>query len=266
MPVCLKGAFLSTISGSAMKNSIISATCNTDFPDKAFLDLLAFNEKMAELGRISAGIIHEVNTPLSVIISAAQLVMQEDGVPDAALEMVERIHQEAQRLSQMTRGILSFARRNDDADDEIDVCRLIHEVITFLRYEIGKRSIEVEECYDEQIPFLTGASNKLRQVLLNLTMNGLQAMGHGGRLCFSCHLGVGGETVISISDTGPGISAENITRIFDPFFTTKKEGEGTGLGLFVSRNLISELQGVLSVVSKPGAGTTFIITFPPPFS
>ena len=75
-----------------MKNSILATTSNADLPDKEFLDLLAFNEKMAELGRISAGIIHEVNTPLSVIISAAQLVMQEEGLPEAALEMVERIH------------------------------------------------------------------------------------------------------------------------------------------------------------------------------
>ncbi len=246
-----------------MKNSILSTTFNAEFPDKAFLDLLAFNEKMAELGRISAGIIHEVNTPLSVIISAAQLVMLEEGVPEAALEMVERIHQEAQRLSQMTRGILSFARRNDDAHGEIDVCRTIHEVVTVLRYEIGKRSIKVEEKYEQHLPFLPGGGNRLRQVILNLTMNALQAMAPGGRLSISCCLGSGGGTEIRIGDTGPGIPPEVLDQIFDPFYTTKKEGEGTGLGLFVSRNLVSELDGVLSVCSLWGAGTTFTITFPP---
>ncbi len=249
-----------------MKNSIFHTRSDADLPDKAFLDLLAFNEKMAELGRISAGIIHEVNTPLSVIISAAQLVMQEEGMPEAALEMVERIQQEAQRLSRMTRGILSFARRDDDSAGEIDICRTIHEVVTFLKYEIGKRSVQVEELYEEHLPLLPGGGNRLRQVILNLTMNALQAMGRGGRLSISCSLGTNGGTDIRISDTGPGISPDSMAFIFDPFYTTKKEGEGTGLGLFVSRNLVTELDGSLSAQSLPGAGTTFTITFPPPVS
>jgi two-component system NtrC family sensor kinase len=246
-----------------MKNSILATTSNAALSDKALLDLLAFNEKMAELGRISAGIIHEVNTPLSVIISAAQLVMQEDGVPEAALEMVERIHQEAQRLSQMTRGILSFARRNDDSSGEIDICQTIHEVVMLLKYEIGKRSVKVVEEYDDRIPSLPVGGNRLKQVLLNLVMNALQVMEGGGRLTLSCSLGADGSTEIRIADTGPGIPAESISRIFDPFYTTKKEGEGTGLGLFVSRNLIQELNGSLTVHSMLGEGTTFTITFPP---
>jgi signal transduction histidine kinase len=250
--------------GFAMKNSILATTLTESYPDKTFLDLLAFNEKMAELGRVSAGIIHEVNTPLSVIISAAQLVMQEEGVPEAALEMVERIHAEALRLSQMTRGILSFARRDDDSSGEVDVCHTSHEVVRFLRYEIGKRSILVEESYDDHLPLLPGGGNRLKQVLLNLVMNGVQAMGQGGRLSLACTLNEQGDTEIRVSDTGPGIPPETLSRIFDPFYTTKKDGEGTGLGLFVSRNLVSELHGCLSVLSLPGVGTTFTISFPSP--
>ena len=246
-----------------MKNSILAATTNTDLPDKRFLDLLAFNEKMAELGRISAGIIHEVNTPLSVIISAAQLVMQEEGVPVAALEMVERIHQEAQRLSQMTRGILNFARRNNESAGEIDIGQTIHEVVTLLNYEIRKRSVKVVEEYDELVSLLPVGGNRLKQVLLNLVMNALQAMGTGGRLILSCSLSATGAAEIRITDTGPGIPPDVIALIFDPFYTTKKEGEGTGLGLFVSRNLVEELGGLLTVHSVPGEGTTFIISFPP---
>ena len=247
-----------------MKNSILATTSNAVLSDKALFDLLAFNEKMAELGRISAGIIHEVNTPLSVIISAAQLVMQEEGMPESALEMVERIHQEAQRLSQMTRGILSFARRNDDSSGEIDICQTIHEVVTLLKYEIGKRSVKVVEEYDDRIPSLPVGGNRLKQVLLNLVMNALQVMEGGGQLTLSCSLGADGSTEIRIVDTGPGIHPDSIARIFDPFYTTKKEGEGTGLGLFVSRNLVQELDGSLTVHSMHGEGTTFTITFPPP--
>ena len=246
-----------------MKNSILTTKSNLALSDKAVLDLLAFNEKMAELGRISAGIIHEVNTPLSVIISAAQLVMQEEGVPEAALEMVDRIHQEAQRLSQMTRGILNFARRTDGTAGEIDICQTIHEVVSLLNYEIGKRSVKVVEEYDERVQPLPVGGNRLKQVVLNLVMNALQAMGEGGRLTLSCYLKADGCTEIRIVDTGPGIPQDLLTRIFDPFFTTKKEGEGTGLGLFVSRNLVEELDGSLTADSLPGEGTTFTIIFPP---
>ena len=246
-----------------MKNNLLATPSNAEFPDKKFLELLAFNEKMAELGRIAAGIIHEVNTPLSVIISAAQLVMQEEGVPEAALEMVIRIHQEAQRLSQMTRGILNFARRNDESSGEIDICQTIHEVVTLLNYEIGKRSVKVVEEYDDRVLPLPEGGNRLKQVILNLVMNALQAMGSGGRLNLSCSLGVDGGTEIRVADTGPGIPPDSVENIFDPFYTTKNEGEGTGLGLFVSRNLVEELDGSLSVHSVPGEGTTFTITFPP---
>jgi signal transduction histidine kinase len=246
-----------------MKNSILATTSNMNFPDRKFLDLLAFNEKMAELGRISAGIIHEVNTPLSVIISAAQLVMQEEGVPEAALEMVERIHLEAQRLSHMTRGILNFARRNDDCSGEIDICQTIHEVVTLLDYEIKKRSVKVLEEYDDRVPLLPIGGNRLKQVMLNLVMNALQAMGGAGLLTLSCARKADGCTEIRISDTGPGIPPDSVERIFDPFYTTRGEGEGTGLGLYISRNLIEELDGSLTAHCLPGEGTTFTILFPP---
>ena len=122
----------------------------------------------------------------------------------------------------------------------------------------------MEERYDDHLPMLPGGENRLKQVILNLTMNAVQAMSRGGKLSVSCSLAPDGCTEIRISDTGPGIPPESISRIFDPFYTTKKEGEGTGLGLFVSRNLVKEMDGSLSVRSLPGAGTTFTITFAPP--
>jgi signal transduction histidine kinase len=99
--------------------------------------------------------------------------------------------------------------------------------------------------------------------MLNLVMNALQAMGGAGLLTLSCALKADGCTEIRISDTGPGIPPDSVERIFDPFYTTKGEGEGTGLGLFVSRNLIEELDGSLTVHSLPGEGTTFTVLFPP---
>lgn len=245
-------------------SSSVTAQLKPDLQDSSLMNLVAFNEKMAELGRISSGIMHEINTPLSVIVSAAQLVMQEDDIPDAARELVERIHQEAQRLSRMTRGILSFARRDDDEAGETDLSRTIHEVVLLLRYEIGKRSVEVEEWYDEIVPLLPVGRNRIKQVVLNLAMNALQAMDGGGRLTLSCMLGSDGAPEIRVTDTGHGIPAANVSRIFDPFFTTKDEGEGTGLGLFVSKSLVEAMGGTLTIQSQIGAGTSFTIRLPAP--
>lgn len=230
---------------------------------REYLDLLAFNEKMAELGRISVGVVHEINTPLSVIVSASQLVMLEDDLPDSVRELVERIRDEAQRLSQMTKGLLSFSRQQDDPTGETDINQTMHDVIVLLKYEIQKRSVRVVEQYDDRIPLLPFSGNRLKQVFINLTMNALQAMDGRGVLSLITSLGEDGSIELRLADTGPGIPSGIISRIFDPFFTTKPEGEGTGLGLYVSRSLVEAQGGSMAVKSAPGAGTEFFITFPP---
>jgi two-component system NtrC family sensor kinase len=230
--------------------------------DERLLEQLAFNEKMAELGKLSAGIVHELNTPLSVIVSAAQMILREENLPEFSREMVERIDMEAQRLAQLTKGVLSFARREEEEAAEADVNQILREVMAFLKYEAQKRSITVIEELDYHLPTILANGNRLKQIFINLVMNALQAMESGGALLLRTAVVDDLAIEIQIADTGTGIPEDLLETIFEPFFTTGKEGKGTGLGLFVTRAIVERLGGRIAVQSALGEGTTFAITLP----
>jgi signal transduction histidine kinase len=230
--------------------------------DERLLEQLAFNEKMAELGKLATGMVHELNTPLSVIVSAAQMILRENDLSEFNREMLERIDLEAQRLSQFTKGLLSFARRSDEAATESDLNQVLQEVMKFLRYEAQKRSISVIEELDYHIPPVLADANHLKQVFINLIMNALQAMEQGGMLLLRTLQPNDTTVEIQIADTGTGIPGEALGRIFEPFFTTKKEGSGTGLGLFITRTIVERTGGRIRVQSVAGEGTTFTLSFP----
>lgn len=225
------------------------------------LKQLAYNEKMAELGRISAGIVHELNAPLSVITSAAQIILREEDVSEFVREMVGRIKSEAQRLAQLTRGLLTFGRQ-DDATEDTDINLAVEFILDFLTYEAAKRGVSVLRNLDYHLAAIRMDSNLLKQILLNLIMNSLQAMENGGgKLLVETSATAEGATCIVIADTGPGIPDGAETRIFEPYFTTKKPGEGTGLGLFVTKTLVENMGGRIEVRSRRNKGTTFTVTF-----
>jgi signal transduction histidine kinase len=230
--------------------------------DEEFLAQLAHNEKMAELGQLATGMIHEVNTPLSVIVSAAQLILREGEVPDFVREMVERIDLEAQRLSEFTRGVLTFARTGERSDEEADVNEVLREVMVFLRYEARKRSITVIEELDHDLLPVAADRNRLKQIFINLIMNAFQAMEQGGALSVRTSMPDDRTVRIEIADTGKGIPPERIDRIFEPFYTTRKAGEGTGLGLYIVGKIVEVMAGRIEVSSRVGEGTTFAITLP----
>ncbi|SNB45195.1 sensor histidine kinase [Geobacter sp. DSM 9736] len=243
-----------------MENLLATYLEPEDGDTERFLDQLAVNEKMSELGRLTAGIVHELNTPLSVIVSAAQLILRERDVPEYVAELVERIGVEAQRLAQLTRGILSFAG-NGGGSCEADINDVLREVMTFLKYEAQKRSITVTESLDYSLPAITTDSNRLKQIFINLIMNALQAMEGGGNLKLQTTWG-NGRAEIVVADSGPGIPVEHLHLIFDPFFTTKAPEKGTGLGLYITKRLTESLGGDIRVNSTPGRGATFVISFP----
>jgi len=223
---------------------------------------LAYNEKMAELGKISAGVVHELNAPLSVIISASQMIMREEGVPDVVLEMIARISSEAQRLSQLTKGLLHFSS-HDESISEVDLNLTIDFILNFLNFEAARRAVVVLKRLDYTLPAVRLDANILKQILLNIIMNALQAMEDvGGKLLVETAASESGEVIFVIADNGPGIPAEAIDRIFERYFTTKKLGEGTGLGLFVTKNLVENMGGKIEVMSRNGGGTTFTVTLP----
>jgi signal transduction histidine kinase len=230
--------------------------------DENVLDRLAWNEKMAELGQLAVGMVHELNTPLSVIVSAIQLILREEGLTPQVKEMVERIETEAQRLSLFTRGLLSFARKSDEPVCEVDVNQVLREVICFLKYETQKRCIAVVEDFDFRIPSLYADINRMKQIFINLIMNSIQAMETGGSLLLRSFPSDAHAVSVQIADTGSGISPHSLDQIFDPFFTTKKTGQGTGLGLFITKKLVESFSGAISVESREGEGTCFTVTFP----
>src|SRR5512138_1309723 len=137
---------------------------------------------MAELGRLSAALLHELNTPLSVIVSAAQMTLREDGLSDFVREMIGRIDIEAQRLSQLSRGMLCFSRRDDAGEETVDLVKVLQEIMQFLRYEAQKLSVTVIEEFDYDLPPAAASANRIKQVVINLVMNAIQAMGSGGTL------------------------------------------------------------------------------------
>ncbi len=223
---------------------------------------LAYNEKMAELGKISAGVVHELNAPLSVIISAAQMILREEGVPGAVMEMVSRISSEAQRLSHLTKGLLNFSS-HDETVGEVDLNLTVDFILNFLNYEAARRGVVVLRQLDYTLPVIRLDANLLKQILLNVIMNALQAMENdGGKLLVETTTAGSDHICFIITDNGPGIPPEAIGRIFDRYFTTKKPGEGTGLGLFVTKSLVENMGGIIKVTNRNGGGTTFTITLP----
>ncbi len=228
---------------------------------KRLLEQTIQSEKLAEVGRLSAGIAHEVNNPLAVILYAAQLLQREEDLSAFQREMAERIESEANRLKTLTGGLLSFSRAKETVRRESDLNEILRDVMRLVRYELNRHSIRLAESYAD-LPLIHVDPNKLKQVFINLVMNATHVMSEGGELRVSTSVITGGEVEAAIGDTGPGIPPEIRTRIFEPFFSTKKEGEGTGLGLYISRNIIAEHEGRLLVESEEGKGTVFRVILP----
>lgn len=228
-----------------------------------FLDSLAGAVLMADLGRLSSRIIHELDTPLSVIVSAAQLILQEEGTPLQVTELVERIRAEVQRLAKLARDADHFTAGESGAvGDEIDLNSVLREVLPLLKCEAQKRTITVIEAYDYEIPPIRADLLRLKQIFVIIIMNALQAMERDGFLTIRTFCQLDGEVCASFSDSGPGIGRDILPFIFEPFFTTRSAGGGTGLGLFIARKLVERCEGTIVVESSPGNGATFSVTFP----
>jgi signal transduction histidine kinase len=245
-----------------MDNSFSRYVAQDGQCEEKIIKQLAFNEKMAELGRLSAGIVHEINTPLSVIAAASQMVLKEAGLSEFVMEMVERIESEAQRLAQLTKGILSFSREESGVDGEADINNTLSEVMTLLKYEAQKRSITVIEEFDFQLPPVNADPDRLKQIFINIIVNALQAMTGTGQLQLQTSRYDDFFVTVRIKDTGHGIPAEVMKKIYEPFYSTKQAEEGTGLGLYITMKIMQALGGRIEVASVEGEGSCFTLFFP----
>lgn len=229
---------------------------------KQLLDQTIQSEKLAEIGRLSAALAHEVNNPLAVIVYAAQLLLREEEVSPFQLELLERIESESERLKALTGSLLSFSRDGEAPRRITDLNEVLGDVLRLIRYEFIRRGVSLHEDLGS-VPLVTADPNRIKQVFINLAMNAAQALPAGGMLTVRSGRSGTGDVEVVFADNGPGIPEPLRERIFEPFFTTKKSGEGTGLGLYICRTIVQEHEGRLLAESPPGGGAVFRLLLPP---
>ncbi|MBG0788923.1 MAG: GHKL domain-containing protein [Desulfovibrionaceae bacterium] len=227
------------------------------------------SSKMASLGKLAAGVAHEVNNPLSIIRESAGWIrdiindgeLGEGPAVDDLQEAIGDIDRHVERARTVTHRMLGFARRMEPLHEDVDLNMLANQTASFLENETRHRDIQVECKLDQDLPLITTDPDQLQQVILNLLENAIDAIDENGTITLSTTR-AGDRVALEISDTGAGISQELLPKVFDPFFTTKAAGEGTGLGLSIVYSALNKLGGTIDVRSEPGRGTTFTISLP----
>jgi len=219
------------------------------------------SEKLATVGRMAAGIAHEINNPLTGLLTFEHLLKDEEGLSMKGREYLDIMYKETSRMREIVMGLLNFARESSPEMAPLDVNEVIGQWLTLLRSQKEFDDIVIQEKLDPDLPRVLADENQLQQVLVNLSLNACEAMTNGGTLII-CTRAKDENVVISIEDTGCGIRQEDLEMIFDPFFTTKPVGKGTGLGLSVSYGIIRQHGGIMKVNSQEGRGTTFTILLP----
>ncbi|MDH3329533.1 MAG: DUF3365 domain-containing protein [Desulfobulbaceae bacterium] len=216
------------------------------------------NEKMAALGRLTAGIAHEINNPLGGMQNCIAAIEDEPENGEMRERYLQLLKKGLSRIGHTVRQLLNFGRQEPLKLRQVDVDGFIRECFELLEY--GLKNVELT--FDLNSGGIHSIdAEALKQVLVNLGLNGVQAMPEGGKLEIGCHK-IPGALEITVADKGVGIAPEHLPRIFDPFYTTKEVGEGTGLGLSVSYALIRRMRGNIKVASEPGQGTVFTIRLP----
>lgn len=218
-------------------------------------------EKMAGFGSFAAGIAHDMNNPLQLILGMAENLADEtdlEAVHAQALDIIDAV----KRTTAICRDLTSYSRRTSVRQDGlINVNSKLDEALKIARYAVALQDIEIRKRYQPDA-VVKGNPDKLLHVFVNLITNAVQAMEHHGTLTLETTAAAGGGTQVRVSDTGCGIAPELLTRIFEPFYTTKPPGKGTGLGLYNIKNVIQHMHGTIEVESHVDQGSIFTLTFP----
>ena len=224
---------------------------------------LVKSEKLATVGLLSSGIAHELRNPLNIIETARYGIEEiESGLSPEALKKLRIIKRNVLRASGIINNLLHFSRHSDFEREKIDAEKLIDATLSLLEKEISERHIMLQTQYAKVLKTFF-SKDSLKQVFLNIILNAIQAMPNGGTLQISTSISSDGQwIVVSFSDSGYGVAKQNLPHVFSPFFTTKKSGEGTGLGLYISYSIIKREGGDISLTSREGVGTTFVVKLP----
>ena len=224
---------------------------------------LVSSEKMASLGKLAAGIAHEINNPLGGILIYSSLLMEDLPPDDPKKPDLEKIVQEAGRCKEIVKSLLEFARQTEPKKESVDINRAITGGLFFLENQALFHNIRITKRLDPSLPWVIGNAGQLKQVFLNIIINAAEAMHGSGELTLTTFPSPDHTSIfMEFTDTGEGIPEENLSRIFEPFFTTRDVGKGTGLGLATSYGIVESHGGKIGVKSKVQEGTTFTIELP----
>jgi PAS domain S-box-containing protein len=225
-------------------------------------------DKLSSIGLLAAGVAHEVNTPLAVISTYAQMLSKQVGDDEQKSRMLDKISRQTFRASEIVNSLLNFSRTTSSELGEVQLNKVIQETLSLLEHQMKKSAIEVRVMLDPDLDPVKGNAGKLQQVFLNLFINARDAMeqatpaGRGKSVLEVVSRRGENGVEVDVIDTGSGIAPEHLSRIYDPFFTTKSAKKGTGLGLSVTYGIIQEHGGAIEALSKPGEGTCFHLEFP----
>jgi two-component system NtrC family sensor kinase len=260
VPVSLTGGIISNESGKEVATFGIFRDLR---PSREMQNQLLQSEKMASLGRMAAGVAHELNNPLSGIMLYAGLALEQIGNRHAAAEDLRVIINESERCKQIVGDLLNFSQPSSGRHEPVNLNGIVREILAVMEKDAELANVVVELHLDDDLPPILGDAGRLKQVFSNILLNAVQAMQKKGRLNVGTRLRAHGNMAEAfVSDTGPGIPEDIQPRIFDPFFTTKADSGGTGLGLSVAYGIVKENRGTIRVESATGQGATFILRFP----
>lgn len=219
------------------------------------------NEKLAVIGQMATGLAHEIGNPLASLSAMVQ-IQQRDHLTTSDLDRLKLMGREIDRIDGIVRRLVDFSRPATDESTRLDVAEVIDDAIDLARYDPRSARLRFDRRYSPHLPVIKAVREHLIQVFLNIIYNAMDAMPTGGTLTvLTAHRS--GAVAIDFQDTGPGIPPEHAESVFEPFFTTKGRGRGSGLGLAVSRHLIEQQHGRITLRSDPGAGTTVCVTLSP---
>ena len=226
--------------------------------------------KLASVGELAAGIAHEINNPVAIMVEEAgwmgDLLEEEEFRASENLaefdRAIKQIQTQGKRCKEITHKLLSFARQTDTTVQDIHIKELLEELVALSTQRAKYSMVDIQTDFPDDLPSLKESVSELQQVIFNLINNALDAMENdGGTLTISSHRKEN-YIMVKVSDTGKGIPEANLDRLFDPFFTTKPVGKGTGLGLSICYGIIDKMGGKIEVESTVGAGTTFLVSIP----
>jgi PAS domain S-box-containing protein len=230
---------------------------------KMMEEQMAQADKLASIGELSSGIAHEINNPLGVILGYTQLLLRNESGQSSRRSDLKTIEKHVKNCKAIVEDLLSFARTSETKMERVDIHRVIDDVLTFIGHHANLDQIHIEKTYDLSEKLILLDEKKIEQVLINLIVNGIHAIGKKGMIHISTDWNKEpGRLLIKVSDDGCGIDKGDLSKIFDPFFTTKSTGKGTGLGLSVSYGIVKNHGGDIFVESFSGKGATFTVAIP----